>query len=599
MTRAGPVLTLLLALFATDAAAAEHRILFVGNSYTDYGGATNVAGCYGPLASEGVDAWDSVAHETVAKGGWTFHKHAQDASSEGQELHALLGAGDTAWDVVVFQEQSQIPGFHPYNAPDWDLSIAAAPTLDSHAAAAGAETVFMMTWGRRDGDPMNPEIFPDYPSMQALLAEGYALYAAGTSTPARRTWVAPVGMAWYAVWSAATGAGQDPLAPEALFARLYSGDGSHPSQLGSYLMGLAMVASLTGRDPGGLTWAPGGIGSEDRAALQAAVRSGILTPPFETVDYGWGPLHRLPWLHAWEDPADGAGPVLVSHPIRRDTAVVDGPATAPSIILGGENGALGRLVLQGEAALSVDEIAPGAEGSGAVDVVSGALMATTVGVPLTLSGGGWILPSTGVDATLSAALMLGDGAVLRFDLGALPGEGAPNAHLTVTGAATLDGRIYVVPTEELVSDEATTWELLAAASIEALPNLELDGPDGAAMEIVDGGPGQVLRVTLPATATPPIEAAPDVVTGEDTVVVEVTEEVTPGDGTPAPDMAPDTGVIPDMAGRETPPETAGADAVVEPAPAIGGGGGCGVGEVGSGWWLVLSLLLVWRPVERS
>jgi hypothetical protein len=585
LTRTALALSLLVTLFAVDAAGAEHRILFVGNSYTDYGGETNVAGCYGPLASEAVEAWGSVAHETVAKGGWTFHQHAQDAQLEGQELFGLLGAGDTPWDAVVFQEQSQIPGFHPYDAPDWDLSLAAAPALDALAVAAGAETVFMMTWGRRDGDAMNPVIFPDYPSMQALLAEGYALYAAATSTPARQTWVAPVGMTWQAVWNAASAGGQDPLDAQALFSRLYSGDGSHPSQLGSYLMGLAMVVSLTGRDPGGMTWAPDGTSEADRSALRDAVRAGILTPPFETVDYGWGPRYRLPWLHAWEDlaPPDGEGSVTISHPVRRDTAVVDGAGAATSVILGGPDGARGRLVLQGEAALSVDEIVAGDGGTGSVEVTSGTLNAARIGVPVTLSGGGWILPAG--EATLSSELVLEDGAALRFDLGSLPGEGALSSHLAVSGTAILDGRIYVVPAADLVLAEASTWDLVAAASLQPLPNLVLDGPDGATLEIVEAGAGQILRVTLPATGTPPVDAAPDVMTGGD-VIEEPLAEVVPDDA------ALEAGAAPDTPQGETP----GPEAVAEPAPPSGSGsGGCGVGTSGAGWWLLLLLGLGAAP----
>jgi len=592
-------------VFAAPAAAEEHRILFVGNSYTQYGGATNVAGCYGALAPEGVGAWDPVTHETIAKGGWTLHKHAQDAAKDGQALFDLLGEGDTSWDVVVYQEQSQIPGFHPYNAPDWDQSIAAAPTLDLYAAAAGAQTMFLMTWGRRDGDPMNAAIFPDYPTMQALLAEGYALYAAEASTPERQAWVAPVGLAWQAVWDAGNEAGDDPLDPDHLFHRLYSGDGSHPSQLGSYLMGLAMYASITGRSLDGLTWVPDGTSAGDAAALEAATRRAILTPPFATVDHGWGPLHALPWLQRWEDAAasEEAGTVTISHPTQRRTAVVTGDASATTIVLGGAEGAMGRLVLQDDGALVVEAILAGDGGSGAVHVHSGTLSTPTVEVPVTLTGGGWILPASGDGATLSADLALGEGAVLRFDLGAPPGAGAPNGHLTVGGTASLDGRIYVVAGDDLEVTAPTTWDLLAAPTITTLPSLELDAPDGATMEVVEDGPGQILRVTLVPEGTPPVEPTPDVVTGEDVVTEELVEEVVAEDTAAAQDAAPDTGAHPDTPGHETPTpqETAGPDVVAEPAPPSGGGGGgCGVGSADTAWWLVLiGIAGAWCSIRRN
>ncbi len=578
----GPVMAIVLALIvaAPEGAAEEHRILFVGNSYTFQNGANNVAGCYSAIATEGISSWDPVTQQSVAKGGWTFHKHALDMENEGQELHDLLGEGDEAWDVVVFQEQSQIPGFHPYDAPDWDQSIAAAPTLDLSAAAAGAETVFLMTWGRRDGDPMNAVIFPDYPTMQALLTEGYELYAAEASTPERQAWVAPVGLAWKAVRDATIEAGLDPLDSETLFYRLYSGDGSHPSQLGSYLMGMVVYASLTGRDPAGLLWVPDGTSVEDRTALQSATRRAVLEPPFETVDYGWGPLHRLPWLHTWEAIAGDAGPVTLFHPIRRDTVVIDRPASAPSIVLGGADGAQGRIVLQGEAALTVDEISLGAGGEGAVDVQSGTFTATTVEVPVSLSGGGWILPAVSGGATLAGDLTLDAGATLRFDLGSLPDEDATNASLKVEGTATLAGRIFVVAAEDLLlPDTFTTWTLVDATTIDAKDTLTLSGPEFATMDIVDGGLGQILQVTLPANTSPLPEPTPDVVTGEDVVTAENVAEVLVEDIAAAPDATPDT--------------------VAEPTPPSGRseGGGCGVGMggVGTWWWLLLVLLGVVRP----
>jgi len=559
----------LLLVVRPDATAAEHRILFVGNSYTFANGDLNVAGCYGALADEGVPAWEEIVHETVAKGGWTFHKHGLDAASPGQQLYDLLGEGDTPWDVVVFQEQSQIPAFHPYGAPEWDLSITAAPTLDLYAAAAGARTMFLMTWGRRDGDTMNPAIFPDFPAMQAHLTAGYALYAAEVSTPERQAWVAPVGLAWHAVWDAAIKAAEDPLAPESLFHRLYTGDGSHPSQLGSYLMGLTVYVTMTGRDPTKLNWTPAGTAPDDETTLQAAARCAVLDPPFETVDYGWGALHRYPWLHDWEDVAqpDEDGVVTISHPVLRQTALVKEAVSVQRVVVGGEDGGAGRVVVVSGGTLTTEEVLLGDGGVGSLEICGGLLETGTVGVSVSLTGGTWVVPSDVSGATMEGDLLLDDDGALRFDLTALPGVDRLGAHLTVDGAVTLDARILVVPADSLDLDGPTTWDLLDATSIESLPNLALDGPDGATMEVVDGGAGQILRVTLPG-GEPPAEPTPDVVTGEDV----------PNRGQ---DTAADEAAAPDV------------DTVIEPGATVSssGSGGCGVGWTGAyPWWMVL---LVW------
>ena len=56
---------------------------------------------------------------------------------------------------------------------DVEASRESAVVLDGYAAATGAQTMFLMTWGRRDGDADNPDLYGDYVTMQGLLADGF------------------------------------------------------------------------------------------------------------------------------------------------------------------------------------------------------------------------------------------------------------------------------------------------------------------------------------------------------------------------------------------------------------------------------------------
>ncbi len=271
-----PLLLTLLPLAPSPAGAAGPGALFVGNSYS-FANDGVLADGFGALMAETTGETPEV--QMVAKGGYTFSGHLADAGTPGEKLHDRLGSGASSWTVVVLQEQSQIPGFHEALVQDWFDSLSAAQGLDDLAEAAGAETLFLMTWGRREGDPANPELFPDFLAMQALLAGGYEKYALLTSTPERPVRLAPAGLAWQLVWEDAVAAGEDPLSPDSLFWRLYSPDGSHPSLLGSYLATLVVFAAATGSDPSATAWVPEGVATDDAESLRDVARRTVLGEP--------------------------------------------------------------------------------------------------------------------------------------------------------------------------------------------------------------------------------------------------------------------------------------------------------------------------------
>ncbi len=217
-------------------------MLFLGNSYTFQGALDDV------VEEMFVSAGEGVVAERLAEPGWKFTQHVEAIGTDGSAWQLAFDEPRT-W--MVLQEQSQIPGF-PAGQADLVASGEAAVVLDGLAADTGGRTLFLMTWGRRDGDTQNPELFPDFTTMQEALAEGYLGYVALASADGTPAWVAPAGLAWARVHDDVLAAGGDPLDPTSAFYGLYVDDGSHPSQRGTYLAACVVYASITGESPVGL-----------------------------------------------------------------------------------------------------------------------------------------------------------------------------------------------------------------------------------------------------------------------------------------------------------------------------------------------------------
>lgn len=247
-------------------------MLFLGNSYTIQNDLeAKVAALFGAAGEE-------VVVERLATPGWRFVDHVGAIETTGTAHAAAFGASQ---DWVLLQEQSQIPGF-PAGQADLEASRAAAVTLDGYAAATGATTVFLMTWGRRDGDTDNPDLYPDYTTMQAALTDGYLAYVEAAGADGTPAYVAPAGLAWAWIHDDVAASGADPLAAGSPFADLYVADGSHPSPRGTYLAACVVYATLTGRSPVGLP-APDGV--DDAAYLQEAAATVVLEG--EGIVYPW------------------------------------------------------------------------------------------------------------------------------------------------------------------------------------------------------------------------------------------------------------------------------------------------------------------------
>lgn len=267
------------------------NVLLMGNSYTQANGLDDL------LERLMVGTVPDVDATLLASGGLTLADHADRASTPGDGWNRTLNGG-SPWDTVVLQDQSQVPGFPTDNAY-WQASMEGAGTLDGMVNVTGADTVLLMTWGRRDGDPTNPGLYPNFTVMQDRLEAGYRMYAENLTTPdtvygpndvvpGRRAYIAPAGVAFRVVHRWVQEAGADPTSPGNAFYDLYSSDGSHPSLTGSYLAACVLYATLTGNSPADI---------EDDVAIKDSVKR-LLQDAAAVAVFDETPDYVYPWRPA-------------------------------------------------------------------------------------------------------------------------------------------------------------------------------------------------------------------------------------------------------------------------------------------------------------
>ena len=227
------------------------RTLFVGNSYTARNGLPET--CRSVL----LDAIPTVPvrARSVTAGGHRLSEHVDDVES-GSRLARLLAADEAPnWDAVVVQEQSQTPGFRRRN-PAVQRSLDAVADLADLAGSHGGALVPLMTWGRRTGDDRNPELYPDFRTMQSRLADGYRRLAARARETGAEVSVAPVGVAFREVYEAVRSEGVSTVQRGTAFWDLYAADGSHPAPAGTYLAALVVAGTVRSVDPTAVSYVP-------------------------------------------------------------------------------------------------------------------------------------------------------------------------------------------------------------------------------------------------------------------------------------------------------------------------------------------------------
>lgn len=239
-----------IALLTSSFAVAQIKhVLFVGNSYTYVNNLPQ-------LISQLADAnGDSLIYDSSTPGGYTFQLHSTDATT-------LAKIAQYPWDMVVLQEQSQIPSWDPAQVATDCYPYARA--LDSliQLNDSCTETFFYMTWGRQNGDASNCPFYTPvctYDGMQQRLRESYL--EMGVNNHAS---VSPVGVAWKHLRD---------LYPSI---NLYQADESHPSIYGSYLAACVFYSSLYHKSCVGNTFIAPGISSSDANLLQSVASSTVL-----------------------------------------------------------------------------------------------------------------------------------------------------------------------------------------------------------------------------------------------------------------------------------------------------------------------------------
>ncbi len=494
------MLTSMLLLATLPSSVAEDaRLIMVGNSYT----AQNSLHELVAQALEGtVPGWSQVKGHPLTQGGATLDQHAAQADGTNGATpwrEALVtGAEAGSWDWVVLQDQSQVPGF-PQSNSQWQASRDGALILDDIIQDGGAETVFLLTWGRRDGDSGNPDRYPDFLTMQERLTEGYLAYALACAADGSQPWVIPAGHAWRTIHQDLEEAGLDPSSGETDFTALYSSDGSHPSLAGSYLAAISAAAALTGRSVAQVQ-PPPGVDEALAATLRDAADRTVLDEPFGQIPYRWA----FAW-EDWQSPEDVEVElddldswVIISDTITRPAVSVTHDAGELDLVLVGathqeSQAGAGRLWLLDGGALSVTRMASCTDGcevvlqGGSLDIGSGDLGSLT-------HLAGTLMVSDTLD--LQSDYSLGSEATLQISA-----QQADSAPVTVHGTVSLAGSLEVQVSEAL-RDAAEPVPLIRSPSID-LGLLSSSLPPGASgLELSSDDGDQLLSLVWDADTGP-------------------------------------------------------------------------------------------------
>jgi len=237
------------------------KVLFLGNSYmsvNDLPGLTR-------LVTK--SAGDSLIYSSNTPGGYTLNGHSTDATSTG-----LIGQG--GWDYVVLQEQSQYPSFPDQQVQSEVFPYATALNDMILAADSCTETIFYMTWGRKNGDASNCAVWPPvctYEGMDSLLHLRYMTMAQDNNAE-----VSPVGAVWHY------------LRQNAGSIELYNADESHPSPAGSYAAACAFYTSMFRKSPLNITY-DYTLSASDASTIRNAVKTVV----FDSLSH-WYNVDEIP-----------------------------------------------------------------------------------------------------------------------------------------------------------------------------------------------------------------------------------------------------------------------------------------------------------------
>jgi hypothetical protein len=239
------------------------------------------------------------------------------------------------------------------------------------------QTLFLMTWGRREFDDDNPDINPDFKTMNSNLLAGYTTFQEATRADGRETYVAPAGLVFEEIYDNQSSLYADT---PGLFSKLYNSDGSHPSSLGTYAAALTILCTITGRSPL-RPWGPSNV-SVNTTVEQFNVRRAVHQVLFETrlfVDetirfpfpFAYPQLSSYPPYSgaSWDGIISGYVPVPT---VRYNNNASDLVIT--SLTLGNAPGEGGRLYVSAGTLFAQNGCVVGNAGDGVLRVTEGATM---------------------------------------------------------------------------------------------------------------------------------------------------------------------------------------------------------------------------------
>ncbi len=496
--------TSLVLLLLTAPRAEDARLLMLGNSYT---AANDLHELAADTLAQTVTSWTEVYARPLTQGGTTLAEHASksDGSQGDTEWRLALVTGEDAgtWDWVVLQDQSQVPGF-PQTSGEWLASRDGAVLLDGMIEDGGGETVFLLTWGRRDGDSYNPSRYPDFLTMQEQLTEGYLAYAEACGEDGSPAWIIPAGLAFQQVYDGLVDEGVDPTEGTTAFTALYQDDGSHPAPAGSWLAALTAAAAITGRTVANVS-APAEVQDELQDRLRGAADASVLDDPFGAIPYRWA----YEW-DEWQTPAEltvDDGVVISGVDLRPTVRVNDDESNIGALAVGstheGDVEGAGRLWIQDGGVLAADTLSIGQSectlrvDGGRLDIAEIWNVGSQDAIEL---DGGWLELGTGSLPGLrhlSGGLGIAGTLTMEADY-ALPVEGSLQIDvvslegplLDIEGTGTLAGSLTVT-LDDALREEGGNVELIRADTLE-VGDIEATLPADTELELHHYEDGDVL-----------------------------------------------------------------------------------------------------------
>jgi hypothetical protein len=245
--------------------ATTRKVLFLGNSFIYTNNLPLV------LQNFATAMGDTLLFDQNTIGGYTLQMHSVDTTS-------ISKIFSQHWDIVVLQEQSQLPAFPPAQVDTTTYPY--AHILDSmvHANDSCTRTMFMMTWGYENGDTSNCASWPPvctYAGMQLRLRQSYLQMGQDNAAL-----VAPVGAAWEVV--------RDSFPA----INMYISDLHHPAMPGTYLAAAVFYASIYHKSPEPCSYTAG-LALSDATQLKHAAKKVTLDSLSLWQQYGHYPYAQF------------------------------------------------------------------------------------------------------------------------------------------------------------------------------------------------------------------------------------------------------------------------------------------------------------------